>query len=383
MFSKSLMALALASIAVATAMHSNSSCSTNTQVHGTSVNGSVDMNSNPLVPFDASMVSPFNLTAGEDWSFEGVANDGQAGMAITFSRGTVAKSVLAQRILLAVTWPNGTRYLNNTYANMSTITECKDSTTGSWYDSNSGMNWTFEASNDYSYTHVTIHSPQVKGTYTLNALSPAIYPNGLKYPNADGNPLFAPYLYWVENTPVGVVHANLTINGTPFIINGIGGRERNWNSYGWADISTSWNMARAAIGPYTLVAWKHLSKADNETYFSSVLMEGEKVVFRTQSQEVSKTSEYGSFDWKTNGTVHLSANGLPNSTFTGFVMDMVSPDSGKQWKFDIDLTKTVYWFKAGSAAVIGGFVAKIRGGEVGGEQYVGLASGNAQEKFQF
>jgi hypothetical protein len=364
-------------------MHSNSSCSTNTQVHDTYVNGSVDMTNNPLTPFDASMVSPFNLTAGEDWSFEGVADDGQAGMAITFSRGTVAKSPLAQRILLAVTWPNGTRYLNNTFADVSTITACKDSTVGTWYDGASGMNWTFEASNDYSYTHVTIDSAEVKGTYTLNALSPAIYPNGLKYPNADGNPLFAPYLYWVENTPVGVVHANLTINGTPFIINGIGGRERNWNSYGWANISSSWNMARAAVGPYTLIAWKYLSKVDNATYFSSVVMEGKEVVFRTQSQEMSSIRDYGSFNWATNGTVHLSAEGLPNSTFTGFSLDMVSPQTGKHWKFDIDFTKTVYWFKAGSASVIGGFVGSIRGGEVGGKQYAGLASGNAQEKFQF
>lgn len=383
MSSKSILTLLLASAVAATAVHSNASCSTNTQIQRTYVNGSVDMTSNPLTPFDASMVSPFNLTAGEDWSFEGVADDGQAGMAITFSRGTVAKSALAQRILLAVTWPNGTTYLNNIFANLSTITQCEKSTIGSWYDGASGTNWTFEASNDYSYTRVVIDSTDIKGTYTLTALAPAIYPNGLKYPNDYGNPLFAPYLYWVENTPVGTVRANLTINGTPFIINGIGGRERNWNSYGWADLSISWNMARAAVGPYTLIAWKYVSKVDNGTYFSSVLMEGKEVVFRTQNLEATGMSDYGSFDWKTNGTVHLSADGLPSSTFSGFTLDMISPKSGNNWKFDIDFTKTVYWFKAGSAAVVGGFAGKVTGGKVSGEQYAGLASGNAQEEFEF
>ncbi|KAH8886600.1 hypothetical protein GQ53DRAFT_875251 [Thozetella sp. PMI_491] len=360
-------------------------CSTDTQVAGAYINGTVSMNDNPATNFDAPMTGGFNLTNGEDWSFEGVSADGHSGMGFTFSRGTVASIPLAQRIFFAVVWPNGTRFMTSQFANTSTVEICNNTVKGTWFNEASGMNWTFESSNDYSRTLVHIDSATVKGTFRLNSISPAVYPNGLIYPSKNGDNLFAPYLYWVENAPVGIAEANLTIQGTPFMLKGIGGRERNWNSFAWAEVSARWDMIRAEVGPYTLMAWTFESKIDSQTYFSSVIMRGSEVLFRTQTQKTSTTMTYGSFDLRYNGTVHLSSDPsspkrLPESRHTGYVLEMVAPMTGEHWKFDVDYTKCVYWFPAGDLAKLGGFVGAVKGGQVGGPQYVGRVSGTAMEK---
>jgi hypothetical protein len=115
-----------------------------------------------------------------------------------------------------------------------------------------------------------------------------------------------------------------------------------------------------------------------------VLLEGEKVVFRTQSLTPSNKESWGTITKTYNGTVQLASSPdntvkLPESTFSGYTIEMVSPLTGKHWKFAISFTQTVYWFRAGRSALIGGFTANAKGGLVGGCQYSGLSSGNIQE----
>ncbi|KAF1948813.1 hypothetical protein CC80DRAFT_430775 [Byssothecium circinans] len=374
----------LLAVGVAAVDHPKPHCSIDTQAAGTYLNGSVPMNDNPWTHFDAPMTKGFNLTNGEDWSFEGASADGQSGMGFTFSRGTVAGNTAAQRMFIAVVWPNGTRFMESSFADTSTVEACKDLTKGTWYNATSGMNWTFEASKDFKRTVVTAQSTTVQGTITLDAISPAVYPNGLVYPHTHGDNLFAPHMYWVENVAVGVVSANLTIRGTPFVLKGIGGRERNWNDFAWAKVSTRWDMIRAKVGPYTAMAWTFDSRVDGKTYFSGVVMEGKKVLFRTLTQEVSKTKNYGSLSLRNNGAVRLSSDPssampLPESRHTGYLLELVEPKTGKQWRFEADYTKCVYWFPAGLEARLGGFVGSVRGGLVGGPQHSGLISGTAME----
>src|SRR5688500_2898409 len=91
--------LAISTEAIAgVALPAQHCCFTDAQAAGVFVNGSVSMNDNPWTHFDAPMTKGFNITNGEDWSFEGVSADGQSGMGFTFSRGTVAGHALAQRI---------------------------------------------------------------------------------------------------------------------------------------------------------------------------------------------------------------------------------------------------------------------------------------------
>ncbi len=66
---------------------------------------------------------------------------------------------------------------------------------------------------------------------------------------------------------------------------------------------------------------------------------------------------------------------------TGYILRMNST-SDDAWRFDIEFTRTVYWFVASGFYNIGGFVGNVSGGVVGGEQYIGLSSGNLQELVQ-
>ncbi|KAL6401853.1 hypothetical protein AUP68_14309 [Ilyonectria robusta] len=377
-----LLATFLASAVTATSL-AKLGCTTDTIHAGVSTNGTIRMNENPLLPFDSPMTNGFNSTVGEEWSFEAVSEDGKAGMGWMLSRGTIAGKPLAQRSIITIVWPNGTRYMESDFADVSTIQMCKDSTIGTWSNETSGMNWSFESSNDYSHTVVTIDSATIKGTITLDSLSPAVYPNGLVYPDSRGNALFAPYIYWAETVPVATTEVNLVVNGTPYTTKGIGGRERNWNSFNWASLSLTWNMLRATAGPYTLMAWVYTSKVDGQTYFTSMIMEGKEVVFRTQEREASTTSTFGSFDLAYGGAVHLtsdpSGEPLPPSKHTGYVLEMVDPEANKHWKFEIDYTQTVYLFPSSNVTRVGGFVGALKGGLVGGPQYLGRASGNVQD----
>ncbi|KAH6678756.1 hypothetical protein F5X68DRAFT_245144 [Plectosphaerella plurivora] len=360
-------------------------CSVDVATHDVFVNGKVTMTNDPQIHFDGPMTGGFNASAGEDWSFEGVAADGNSAMAFTLTRGLIVGRAGSQRGLLTAVWPNGTRYMESMWADNSTIEACRDSTTGTWFNGTSGLNWTIQASADFSSTVVRIESANLQGTITLDAISPPLYPNGLVYPSPQGDYAFAPYLYWAESVPVGVVNVNLTMHGSPFVLSGIGGRERNWHSFPWATISARWDMIRAQIGPYTLMSLTYESKIDGQTYFSAVIMEGMEVVFRTRTQQVSTTETYGSFDLAYNGTVRLSsdpalATPLPESRHTGYKLNWVSPATGEHWKFNIDYTKCVYWFPAGQDGRVAGFAGTVTGGLVGGEQYVGRVSGNAMEK---
>lgn len=372
----------LASAVAATSL-AKLGCTTDTRHAGVYTDDIIHMNEDPLLPFDYPMTDGFNRTTGEEWSFEGVSADGTSGMAYMLSRGTIAGNLLAQRTFIAITWPNGTRYMESGFADVSTIQMCPNSTIGTWSNETSGLNWSFESSNDYSHTVVKIDSATIKGTITLDSLAPAVYPNGLVYPDASGNVRFAPHIYWAETVPVATTEVDLIVKGTPYTISGIGGRERNWNSFAWANLSLHWNMLRATAGPYTLMAWIYTSRVDGQTYFTSMIMKEKEVVFHTQEREASTTSTFGSFDLAYGGPVHLtsdpSGSPLPPSKHTGYVMEMVDPKAGQHWRFEIDYTQTVYLFPSSNTTRVGGFVGTLRGGLVGGPQYTGRASGNLQD----
>jgi len=358
-------------------------CTNHAAKNGIYVEGPVDVIDDPLANFDAPKLATYNRTAVEDWSHDAVSEDGSMGLAFTYSRGSVGPAVAAQRVFLSVVWPNGTRYMEFAFAEESNFEMCPDKTTGRFFNRTSEFEWKMESTSDFKHSVTMINSPTVKGTVTMKALVPPLYPNGLQYPDPKGDPFFAPLLWWEENVPTGTVEANLTINGTPLIFRGVGGRERNWNSLAWSDVCESWDMVRGVVGPYSFIGWKNKSKIEG-TQFSLVLLKGNRVVFRTQSLIPSASAPFASIEQMDNGPLHLasppSANvQLPESRFSGYAIHMVSPESNKEWRFNVNFTQTVYWFKASATAHIGGFVGNVKGGEVGKRQYAGLGSGNTQE----
>ena len=139
-------------------------------------------------------------------------------------------------------------------------------------------------------------------------------------------------------------------------------------------------MLRGGVGPYSYVGWLHHSKIDG-SQFSMVLLKDKRVVFRTDRTQPSSTEPWSTITQTNTGPVHLadSTGQIPESTYTGYTLDMVSPKTGRHWRFDVAFSATVYWFPVGAAARIGGFGATVKGGQVGGHQSRGWSSGNLQE----
>jgi hypothetical protein len=345
---------------------------------GDIVHGPVEMLDNPLLNFDRVMIPVYNSSVMESWSADAVSADGESGLAFTSSRGSIRGFEGAQRMFISAVWPNGTQFTESSFTEESDVEVCPRKTVTSWYNT-TDVNWTFEFSADYKHTLVTIDTPTIQGTITIDARSPALYPNGLEYPDSKGDQLFAPGIYWVESVPTGIVKADLTILGSPFILEGHGGRERNWLSLPWSSTSKSWDMIRGEVGSYSYIGWLHNSKIGG-TQFSMVLLKDNEVIFRTDRTKRS-TEPWATITQTNTGPVHLadSTGQIPESTYTGYTLDMVSAKTGKHWKFDVEFSATVYWFPVGDAARIGGFGATVKGGLVNEHQSRGWSSGNLQE----
>jgi hypothetical protein len=351
---------------------------------GESVDGPVTMGADPLTHFDSPMVSVFNDTASENWSFDAASIDGKASIVLYLTRGTVATVVGAQRGLISISWANGTRYMENVFVDISTLTTCPKTTSGLWTTKAGDISWGFTASNDFKQSIVKIKSPTINGAFKLKSRGPPIYPGGQVYPDPRASVLFAPEMYWQEQFPVADAEVHLNIRGTPFNLYGVGGRDKNWNSRPWAVISGNWDMVRAIAGPYGMMLWNFTSSVDGQSYFSATIMEDDKVIFRTTNQNASCSEDWGTVKLTNTGPLHLSSAAgteslLPESRHTGYLIDLVSPKTSQHWRFTINFSQTTFWFPASKSLTVGQFAGKVSGGLLGETQYKGVASGSLQE----
>lgn len=359
-------------------------CIEHRSLSGEIVSEPAQISADPLAHFDSPMVTVFNETVSENWSFDATSHDGKTSIVLYLTRGTVANNVAAQRGLISVAWANGTRYMESAFLDVSVLTTCPDATSGLWMNDLGDTRWGFAASNDYKDSVVNIRSPTINGSFTLKSRGPPIYPGGLVYPDARASVLFAPEMYWQEQCPIADAEVSLKVGDTPFTLSGIGGRDKNWNSRPWAVISGNWDMVRAIVGPYGLMLWNYTSTVDGRSYFSATLTRGDRVIFRTANQGPSCSGSYGTVRLTDKGPIHLSAapgteSPIPESRHSGYLINLVSPETKEHWRFALDFSQTTFWFPASDAITVGQFAGKISGGVVNGTQYEGVASGSLQE----
>lgn len=359
-------------------------CTEHRALRGDFVEGPAVVSADPMTHFDSPMVTVFDNSISENWSFDAVSKDGKASIVLYLTRGTVANVVAAQRGLISIAWANGTRYMENAFVDVSTLMTCSKTTSGLWTNNSGNITWGFTASKDFKQSVVTIKSPTINGTFKLKSRGPPIYPGGLVYPNAQGNVLFAPEMYWQEQFPVADAEVRLNVRGTPFHLNGIGGRDKNWNPRPWAAISRNWDMGRAIVGLYGLMFWNYTSALDGQSYFSATVTKGNKVVFRTSNQKASQSESYGTVQLTNTGPVHLasppeSKDPLPESRHAGYLVDLKDPKTKEHWQFTIDFSQTTFWFPASEILRVGQYAGIASGGLVGKETYKGLSTGSVQE----
>lgn len=222
--------------------------------------------------FDGPKVTPNNGTSYDWWYFDAVSAENNCSIVIVFYIATntgfpFVLSGSALSIDFFATFENGTTVvfpINSQPSGEAIIVTNGNGSTGYW--NSTGAQWVGTASMS-SYV-ITINSPTlgIKGSLTLNSVSPAHYPCG---PIASGANLeVSPNIGWANAVPDANALADFTINGTPIQFTGPGYHDKNWGVQPFGANVDSWYWGHGRLGPYSLV-WFDIVGADGNEYVSS------------------------------------------------------------------------------------------------------------------
>lgn len=167
--------------------------------------------------------------------------------------------------------------------------------------------------------------------------------------------------------------ATFEVQGRPFAFTGIGAHDHFFAADSWFNTVVGWNIARAVVGPYTLVYWAPESIIHTDTIYPSFfLAENGRKVFATTNNQTSDTEDYAIFKKTYDGSM---AGSLADKA-TGYTLELVSPSAGKQWNFAITHMNVEFEMALDAKKVSGltGFTNVAEGGEEGGPRYCGVAA---------
>lgn len=330
------------------------------------VNTPISFSTSPLEQFEAPKLRPLNTTSGEQWAFDGTSASGLAGLLIGFYRDS-AYAFLGPgnlRLSLDVVWENGTRFSVVDYLEESTVEECEDATRGMW--AKPGHRYSFEISRDLETAKIEFDTPVVKGSFLINSIAPARYPDGSTFPSENASTWNAPFLHWNEPIPAGHSTVDMMVDGTPFKWTGMGGHERWWAPYSWLQIMKGWQALRAVVGPYSLSYWAPTSRIDDGVLYPSAFLTADgKKIFATRNMLVSVTEDYLVYKPTYDGVV----SGSLENQATGYEFHLVSPSADKYWKFIFEHKNMEFEFALGGGS--------------GGTAFVGLASGGEMKELPY
>ncbi|KAI1820161.1 hypothetical protein F4861DRAFT_524183 [Xylaria intraflava] len=334
-----------------------------------------DSNSHhPLKPHFTSL----NASTGEQWEFDAVSADGDAGILIAFYRDPEF-SFLGPgdlRINLDLTFSNGTMASLVDYAEQSVIEFCPTHTTGTWF--RKGASYKFRIAHDMSTASVSFDAPDIRGTMELHSTAKPRCADGSSWPpptNSSGSYDMVRGMYWMEPMPAAQTSVDLDIRGSPFSFgNGIGGAERIWQSRTWFEMLHEYEFLRAAVGPYTMSYWAStaaegrvgnlLLSRDGERVFSSSLRTDSPG--RRSSRETSGlVDDHFMLRPTFGGDLRSSVGGR---TETGYDLIISSPSRNKQWSFHFEHKQTLFEFNLGRGAGGSSFMGPATGGEKGAEE---------------
>ncbi|KAB2571142.1 hypothetical protein DBV05_g10186 [Lasiodiplodia theobromae] len=232
----------------------------------------------------------------------------------------------------------------------------------------------FEVRADLSAATLTFDLPEVRGTVTFKNVA-----GGSAVP-AKEEELFAPLTAKIGHAqPIvsAAVDVALTFtDGRELRFTGCGGVDRCVMAAPMPALLEENTYVRGHAGPWTFALLRSVDKlaADarrNEVINATVTKDGE-VVFSGSTTRLSLTENYV--------CLRAAYGGKVRGTFadrsSGFVLDFVAPGSGKHWHFDVQ-HQAVWWSipLGPPPAKFGnnGFTSKVTGGEVGGDEYSGMA----------
>jgi len=320
--------------------------------------------------FISPKMVPLNGTAGEQWEFDGVSEDGKLAFVFGFYRDP-NYAILGSgnlRVSVEMVWPNGTRFAQVDYASENTIEECDWGTRAVWKSDD--FSYTFEITRDMQRARVGMQTAQVSGVVSMISAAWPRYPDGRTWPSENSTSEALPYFHVVEPIPAANAHVDLTILGEKFAWDGLGGMERLWGAFSWFTCLQGMNAVRILAGPYALSLLSFTSNIKKGNVYSSIVLYDNKVpVFSSQRVEESDTEDYFSFTKTYGGKIA----GTLRDKVTGYELELVSPSRQLHWTFLIEHENLAFEYILGGGTGGSGFSAFVNGGRVGREQFKGIA----------
>jgi hypothetical protein len=333
----------------------------------------VFFSTSPLDDFEQPSIEPMNATAGEQWEFDGISEDGTQAFVFGFYRdpnfaffGTGNLRMYAEFV-----FANGSRYAVVDYAEESIIQSCPGKgTRGTWKADD--WAYTFEISADMSQTKITVNNPEAKIVIEMASLAPPRYADGSTWPSANASLLTVPHFDWVEPVPVAEVIVDATIHGDRVLWAGLGGHERLWGAFNWFTCLETLLVARVRTGPYALSFLEFGSGQQRGLYVPSVVLaEDGKNIFNTRRTEPSKAEDYMQVR-KLYGGVGVTTEALADKV-TGMDVVLVSPKRNRQWKFVLTHKNLAFEYNLGVGRGGSAYSGIAVGGLVGSDLFKGPA----------
>ena len=321
-----------------------------------------------ILPYDVASNNIFpkipnlNASTWELYFFDAVSLD-SAAITLSFFRdgGGLKTQVLA-------IWPDGETFVKEVFAKESSIKSCEAEDVRAVWQGEDGST-RFELSQDLKEVTIKIDLPGLGGSIGFLSAMPGWNADIDENEERDALRVLAPTVYWLQPIPRASVQADLNINGRDLIFSGLGGLDRFWTPHSWMTLMNESVYLRLHAGPYTLLMLRLMSRVNRGVPHASVYLfkEGERI-FATQNERISLREEYYSFKKTYDGEVR----GSFQDSNTGTVVDLVSPRKRKHWRFEME-HGSIWWNTPTGHSGTGnsGFIDKVSGGEVGGEEFEG------------
>ncbi|GME34502.1 uncharacterized protein LTHEOB_10371 [Neofusicoccum parvum] len=315
-------------------------------------------------------------THWEMWMLEGVQQDGQAGVTITFFidgsqtfHGSDPLHITFHALL-----PDGTVEKHHLIAKAVRTAPDSDSDSDprsvvlEWPGKDDGGWSRLEIALDHGRATATFDTPAVRGSLALTSVTAT--------PDPTAGPL-APAVHHRQVMTGATAEARMSFpgSGRELAFAGKGGHDRCWMEAGFPAILSDSTYVRGHAGPFTFASLGVVSRlgarAGQVCQKFRLLRDGEEV-FAGTNDRVSLTEDYWCLRAKRGGR---GVKGDFLDTATGYSLDFVRPAAGRHWSFDITHERLWWSIPLGPPPLVregnNGFVASVTGGEVGGEVFAG------------
>lgn len=193
----------------------------------------VDFHTRALGSLEEPKIRPLNSSAGEQWEFDGVSEDGMQSFVFGFYRDA-NYAILGTgnfRLSIEFAFADRTRFYEVYYPERSAVETSSQGTRGLWIDKKDGYHFSFQVNADMSEAIIHLNSDTVKGKVTIRSKALPLTADGNVWPAENATTAPIPYYHWSQPIPAGTVETDVVIKNKPVQWIGMGGHERFWSAF--------------------------------------------------------------------------------------------------------------------------------------------------------